>query len=700
MSDTASATATIAPNSWPYLRAKLRWIWALWKPRRGWMAVLALLTLFSTASAIAYPLILGELINYLHEAASAKPAADGFSRTINDAIWILVVVALVRFLASFYPSFRAWVNSIFEKAVRERYFETILRKGHRFFIRFRTGDIVTRLTDDISDFPKIAWFCCSGIFRAVESGAKVAFCLAVMFVLNWELALWSLTPVPIMLVIWALVRMRLMRASEAQRKAASRTNEHLESAFSGVRILQAYNGEARQGDALRAQLGDRINAEMDLAKTWTLVTILYQTCNVIGQIVVIVVGGLMVIENRMSIGVFYAFYTYLGMLIAPMIDLPNLFVTSRQAFVCIDREEEMRTFDVVGEGGALKGDRPAEAGPVRLAGVACAYPTYVTEATPDVKARKKRRRGRPDSNGATSTPETNGTNGTPVHAAATSTEPALREVLRDVALDIRPGERVAVVGMIGAGKTTLARIVAGIVVPTAGDVTLSGRHYAEIDRTTFRDHVAYVPQEPVLFSASIRENIEFGRGAQSGFQAVFPSTRPSDATQAAPTSSADPDSYNGEHGLQAHATGDAAVWEAIEIAGMRDEVEAFPTKLDHEVGLRGEQLSGGQRQRLTIARALYGRPSLLVLDDITAALDAENEERFWHALFERQRDLAALVITHRAATARRMDRIVVLDNGRVAAQGTHEELLKASSFYQRFHLEHDDPVSSRRASAV
>lgn len=610
------------------LLARARWIARAWGRHRLWALALVAMTAVSAAVTLAYPLVFGRVVDELHRviqvSALGAAARDEVDQGVLRAVLALVLIGLLRWVAAMYPGLRGMVNAKIDLDLRERAFAAILRKGHRFFTRFRTGDVVTRLTDDIASYPKIAWFCCSGLFRALDSSTRVVVCLALMLWLDARLAAWALLPVPGMIVVFIVLHSRLGQATSAQRTAASETSDHLEAAFSGVTVVQAHLAEARMGDALRGQLERRAEAEVALSRLWVLLSVFFQALNVVGQLVVVVVGGLRVIEGSLGIGEFFAFYLYLGLLLGPMMDLPNLFVTGRQAFVCMDRLDELEAFEREAEGGACRGDLPVEhVERLELRGVDYAYPGELPGAAGQAP-------GAPDAQGEASVADGG------------------RAALRGVDLTLRAGERVALVGPIGAGKTTVARLLAGVLTPDAGQILLDGRPLEVHEPASFKRAMAFVPQDPVLFTASLRENVAFGR---------------------TPASAAPGDE-------------DAALWRALEAAGVAEEVRAMPGGLDHEVGLRGKGLSGGQRQRITIARALYGAPAVLVLDDITAALDAENEEHFWQRVLARWPGLTALVITHRLATARRMDRVVMLEDGRVVAEGPHDDLLRAVPAYR------------------
>ena len=560
------------------LAQHLRFVARLWRPNLAWLPLLLLLTLISTGVTLGYPLVFGHVLEEVRRVGEAALPREQVQAHVLTLVWIMLAVGAARFVAGFYPAVRALLNHTIEIQLRRRLFGEVLGKPSRFFVRFRTGDVLTRLTDDISGYPKIAWFACSGVFRALDSSSRVVCCLAVMFWLDAGLALWSLLPVPLMIGSFLLLRGKLQAASEAQRAEASATSDFLEAAFSGVQVVQAANAQPRLTTQLGAQLERRAGAEVRLARLWVLFSIFFQAQNVAGQLVVVLIGGLRVLDGSLGLGDFFAFYLYMGMLLAPMMDLPNLLVTGRQAFVNVDRLEELSRAEAGRPASVCQGSLPLP-------------PLTAIEAE-----------------GLTFG-----------YQAAQTGDAAGPPLLEGVELRVARGEQVAVVGEIGTGKTTLLRLLSGGLEPEGGEVRWNGRPLREYAGAGFRAALGYVPQDPVLFATTIRENVLLGREEQPERLA-----------------------------------------RAIRLAGLEAELAALPDGLDHRLGLRGRGLSGGQRQRLTIARALYGDPQLLVLDDITAALDAENEERFWERVLETWPDTTVLVVTHRAATAERMQRQVRL----------------------------------------
>jgi len=561
------ATSAVDSNGWAYLRDKVRWIAQRWRPHLPWVPALLFLTALSAGVTLAYPLVFG----YVLEELRALSTGGGVEGKVSELVWILIAVGAARSVAALYPAVRAWVNVRFDVWTRREYFHVVLGKGPRFFTRFRSGDLVTRLTDDITGYPKIMWFCCSGVFRALDSGSRVVCCLAIMVYLSPGLALYSLIPVPLMIACYLLLKRSLVRAVEAQRAAASATSDHLEAAFTGVTVVQARCAEERLSAKLAEQLAEREGPEVRLAELWVLFSIFFQGLNVVGQLVVVLVGGLWVLDGHLSLGDFFSFYLYLGLLLAPMMDLPNLFVTGRQAFVCIDRLQELERYDLRGARGAFEGEAPLERLDVLgVEGLGFGY--------------------------------------------------GEQPVLDATSFELARGDKLAVVGPIGAGKTTLVRLLAGQLLADEGALTLNAAPFANYEGASVRARIGFVPQDPVLFATTVRENVTMGRAH-------------------------DPE----------------RVARALELAGLSEEVARFPGGLEHRLGLRGRGVSGGQRQRLTLARALYGEPELLLLDDVTAALDAENEDRFWERVLSTWPEVTVLVVTHRAATAKRMDRTLRLE---------------------------------------
>ncbi len=577
----------------------LKWIIRQWSHQKWFLVVMLVFTLGSSAVSIAHPIVFGRLIDLLRNILNDPARYPEPMHEVNRVVWILLALGLAQFVTGFYPAFRGWVNIRFENFLRMFYFRFILNKDFRFFLKYRTGDVVTRLTDDLSDFPKISWFLCSGIFRALNSFSLIAFSLVVMFSINPRLTLLSVSPLPLMMLVFYFTSDRLYKNFERNQQAISNINNQLEMSFSGIRIVKAFVSEEKYNRFFDTALARRFKTEMSVVKLNAILHLIYEYIDYFAQIGVILFGGYMAVKGRITVGTFYMFYSYLSMMIYPLLDLPQLFVSGKQAFVNIDRLEDMKHYPSFNE--TWTGTRKLEGfGELRFEGVSCTYPD--------------------------------------------KTEPAIL----DCNFELKQGERMLILGSTGAGKSTVANIVLGLLRPDSGRVSVNGIPLEELDLAALRELIAYVPQDPVLFTGTVRENVLFAVDGAS----------------------------------------DEEYRMAVKTSQLESEVASFPRGDETRVGQRGLGVSGGQKQRITIARALIKRPQLLILDDITASLDAENEEKLWQDINANYPGIAAIVISHRLSTLHYVDRVLFLDAEGRAHQGTHDELVFNNPEYHDFLHEH------------
>ncbi|NLJ10810.1 MAG: ABC transporter ATP-binding protein [Treponema sp.] len=593
-------------------RRHLRWIWHIWRERQGLILLLFFLTLLSSLVAVSYPYLTKLLIDMLQKLIESQPGLAQIRAETWRLAGLFILVGITGLIASLFPGIRGAVNVVFEHLIRMKYFKKVLEKDYQFFARFRSGDIVTRLTDDLYDFPKLGWFLCSGIFRAVESISKVLFCLAAMFFINIKLTLLSLIPLPLTILVFYIVQDRIYDTFRRNQEAISDINSQLEQSFSGVMIIKAYACEAKYRRFFSDALQRRFTTEMAVVKLGTVLDMIYMYIDYIAQLVVIFAGGYMAVRGDISIGTFYAFYNYLGMLIYPILDIPQLFVSGKRAFVNIDRLEELARFSAVS---ASDTTGPASSPQASAAST----PTFQSLSLENVYFHYPDRQS-----------------------------PALS----GISLSVEPGERIAILGPVGSGKSTLLKLMAGLLPPERGRILINGKARSEFSQETLSRLISYVPQEALLFSGTIRDNVAFGKAGAG--QEISPED----------------------------------FEEAVRIAQMKREIEAFALGDKTMLGQRGISLSGGQKQRLAIARALARKAQVLLLDDITASLDAANEDLLWQALTEHYRNMTCLVVSHRLSTLQYVDRILFLDQGKIQALGRHEELQDSSSAYRAFIQEH------------
>jgi len=314
---------------------------------------------------------------------------------------------------------------------------------------------------------------------------------------------------------------------------------------------------------------------------------------------VLLAGGRYVIDGSLSIGEFVAFNSYVMFMIYPMFDVGNFLVRGLRAAVSIKRLTELEDHPpMVVDNGDGRPLPTAPQGRVEFDRVTLRFPSQE------------------------------------------------RDILRQLSFTAEPGQRVALVGRVGSGKSWTARLIPRLVNPSSGRILLDGVDLRDYHLRDLRRHIGYVPQEPILFSDSIENNIRFGREG---------------------------------------VTDETIAW-GIEVAQLNDDLASFPDGIKTKIGTRGMNISGGQKQRVALARALAGRPKLLILDDCTSALDAKTETALWDRLHEVMPELTCFIVTHRPATLEKADKIIVLDDGEVVETGGHIELiLKEGTYCKLYH---------------
>lgn len=575
-------------------RPERLWIVRLWRPFLGWMVLILALTFCATIARVGMPIAL-------------KRAFDGLAAGMSESGLLAAVLLYLGLgtlewaLATALVFIRGSMNLRFESAAREQAFASLVRQSPRFFQRFRTGDLVTRLTDDVSE--KLSWFICSGIFRALAALGTAVFALVMMARLDPLLTALTIGPLPLLVALFIRTGTTLDRRYEVVQGRISDLNGAIEASFSGIRVVKAYGRESVEEKTFDRFASACRSAEVEAAKSQTVMESLYGHVWQLGVVIVLLAGGAGVMSGRLTLGTFVAFDAYVLMLIFPMLDIGTFFVRGRQSGVSIRRLRELEETapEIAERPGTRAPERPIE-GRLSLQDVGYAY-----------------------------------TKGQDAGLA-----------LESVSFELVPGGIVAVVGKVGSGKSTLLRLVPRIVDPTSGRILLDGVDLRELPLASVRAAVGYVPQEALLFSGTIRENIRFAR----------------------------------------EWIREEDVLDAVEVARLGKDIAGFPAGLETRVGVRGLTLSGGQKQRVALARALAGRPRILVLDDVTAALDAETETALWEGLRAALPHLATFVVTHRTATLERADRIIVLDRGRLVEDGRHAELSERGRVYRSIYRRH------------
>ncbi len=477
-----------------------------------------------------------------------------------------------------------------ERDLRNRLYGHLQLLELSFFDRQQTGQLMSRATVDLQS---VRFFLGYGLIFIGQSLLSILLAAAAMFALRPDLAALSLAPVPfVVLIAWRYGRRSRPALQEAQQRIAELTAEAEEN-ISGVRVVKAFAQEARQLERFRGSVTRVFGQQMVATRIQARYTPMISFLPNLGLAVILLVGGREVINGTLSVGDFTAFYAYLLMLISPMRTLGYMLSAAQRAtasgariFQILDRAPEMTA--------------PAEAPPL------------------------------PSGPGRVS-----------LHDVGLTFEGSPRPALHDISLEVDAGETVALVGAMGSGKTALVSLLPRLYDVTTGAVRIDGVDVREVDPASLRRQIAVVTDDPFLFSATVAENIAYGR----------PEASREDVERAARAAQAD---------------------------GF---IRALPKGYDTLVGERGLTLSGGQRQRIAIARAILIDPRILILDDATSSVDASTEYEIKVALREVMAGRTTFVIAHRLSTIALADEIVVLEDGAVAAQGTHDELVGSSPLY-------------------
>ncbi|MFN2607227.1 MAG: ABC transporter ATP-binding protein [Acidimicrobiales bacterium] len=475
-------------------------------------------------------------------------------------------------------------------ALRVRIFAHLQRLGIDFYEREMAGSIMTRMTTDVEALSTLLQ---SGVIGAVVNVLTLLGVAVVLVAMNVRLSLATATVFVPLVASTVWFRRASARAYDVARERIATVNANLQESVTGVRVVQAY---ARQEDSIEAfrqvaqgHLDARMRAQRLVATYFPFVELLSE----VGAAVVLGVGAALVGGGGLTAGELIAFLLYLDQLFSPIQQLSQVFDTYQQARASLAQIGKLLALEPTVAAAAHPVDPGRLRGAIRFEDVRFRYPT------------------------------------------------ATEEALAGVDLEISPGETVALVGETGAGKSTVLKLVARFYDPTGGRVVVDGHPLPDLDLGAFRRQLGFVPQEPFLFSGTVRDNIAYGRP---------------EAT-------------------------DAEVEAAARAVGAHDFVAGLAGGYDHPVTERGRSLSSGQRQLLALARARLVDPAVLLLDEATSTLDLASEARVLAAMRLVAEGRTTVVIAHRLSTARTADRVVVVDGGQVVEEGPHADLVARGGRY-------------------
>jgi ATP-binding cassette, subfamily B, bacterial len=484
----------------------------------------------------------------------------------------------------------AWVMN----DLRVKVFTHLQRLALDFYTEEKAGVIMTRMTSDIENLQQLLQ---DGLASFAVQGLTMAVITGILFSMNVKLAL-----ITILLIIPALTALSLWFRSASEegydrvRDGIANVLADLSESLHGVRIVAAHNRQRHNIIHHRNVVGQYRDANNFTARINAIYGPGTQMLGFVGQAALLAIGGQMVARHSLSVGDLVAFFLYLNRFFAPIQLLVQQYNTYQQGQASVNKLRGLLNTDPSTPQADDAIELPPIKGDIVFERVTFGY------------------------------------------------DPAV-PVIRDVNVEIKPGETVAFVGATGAGKSTMAKLVTRFYDPTAGRVTIDGHDLRDVSIGSLRRQLGVVPQEPFLFAGTIRDNVAF----------------------------AAPDSTDDE------------VWEAIRAVGLVEVIERMPDGLDTVVHERGQSLSSGERQLIALARAFVAQPRVLVLDEATSNLDLLSETKIEAALDILLEGRSAILIAHRLTTAMKADRIIVVDEGIIAESGSHDELVALGGRYAEMY---------------
>lgn len=538
--------------------------------------------IFAAATNVVVPWLIKDVID--------KVLAQRDVLTLN--LIVVGILVLFFFRGIFFYGQTYLMNYVGQRVVidiREHLYRHLQRLSLSYYDRHKTGVIMSNLTNDVGAL-QIAII--DNMVSLVSEGVMLVGSLISMLVLDWKLTLLTLVIIPLVLITTDIFGRRLRSAGHVVQGRIADITALLQEAISGIRIIRSFNREPYEIERFIDQNNKNFVAVMRTSKLMSLLTPVVEFLAAIAITGIIWYGGMSVIEGNITAGALIAFLIYAINLANPVKRLSNVYGNIQKSLAAADR-----VFDTL-------------------------------DTEPDIK----------ESIHAQVLPTVSG------HVEFKNvrfTYDGEHNALNDFTLEVKPGEIIALVGPSGAGKSTVANLLPRFYDVSAGAVLIDGVDVRDMTFASLRGQIGLVPQETMLFNASIYDNILYGK-------------------------------------LEATAT---EVEAAAKAANAHEFIMELPDQYDTFVGERGNSLSGGQRQRIAIARAILKNPRILILDEATSALDTESEKAVQDALDTLMKGRTSFAIAHRLSTIKNADQIVVIDKGHIVEKGTHAELLANGGLY-------------------
>jgi ATP-binding cassette subfamily B protein len=534
--------------------------------------------LLSNLTTMSFPLLIGQMTKVIEGKSNYH---------INEVTLFFFAVLIIQAILSFLRIYTfAQVSEKAMRDVRKTLYAKIITMPIFHFEKRRVGELMSRITSDITQLQDVLSITLAEFFRQVFT---LVGGIALITYLSWKLTLFMLATFPLLVVAAIVFGKFIRKISKKSQDELAATNIIVEETFQSIQAVKSFTNESYEVNRYTSSLNRVIEAALKAA-TMRGAFVSFVIFALFGGIVGVVwYGAALVAQGDMILADLLTFIFYTAFIGGSVGGLGDIYAQLQKTIGSSDRILEIlqdpSEIDLVSQAST----KTIEFGKISIEDLHFSYPSR-----PSV------------------------------------------EILKGISIDIEPGQKIAIVGTSGTGKSTLAQLMMRFYEPNAGQIKLNGRNIQEYSISDWRGMLALVPQEVLLFGGTIRENIAYGKPGASQEEIEF----------------------------------------AAEQAFAKEFIESFPEKWDTLVGERGVKLSGGQRQRIAIARAILRDPKFLILDEATSALDSESEKWVQSALEELMKNRTSLIIAHRLSTIRSADQIIVMEEGKILEQGNHESLMK------------------------